>query len=372
MTGEDMDLYNTTTKRENTDSDDDGIARRKVPNSKVLEINEQTGQDEGDSDENSNSQTGQDEEDPDSGSIIMQNPGGDDDSQEKIRSTVLKLFKAVISIDDPATQSMRRFLVDSVSIKKAIVAGGDELMEIGKSLRSKWRQLEDGDLKATVAMNNRDLVEGEEPTATPKLADVRGKDTFVPVGMDDANNFLEVARAIISPHSILLLAEQVKYLIEHKPSDSEQTTVQNQLRPECYDPTGNLTTVGKIFQLTIDIVRIEADDNTKRIRHRYNCLQIAGLYEEEQAKVKESRKSDGPKRAKGVRGKGIATQVRQEIADFIGCTYGRLDDWIKLGKAITPSLMSSVQGYWRLYPTRSATTGYYIYQLIPSPSSYIR
>jgi hypothetical protein len=95
---------------------------------------------------------------------------------------------------------------------------GDEAEEVSRKLKTKWRQLEEKDLKDMVAMMNEELNEGARAMAAPKLGrrsryidalqaltdhiiqkKVHNKETWVPVSSDDADDYIEVVRGIISP-----------------------------------------------------------------------------------------------------------------------------------------------------------------------------
>jgi hypothetical protein len=220
-----------------------------------------------------------------------------------------------------------------------------EVTEIGKGLKTKWRQLETSDLTELALVDTKDTPklgrQSKYVHALQTLAEqvmlkrVNNKESWIVVGLENADDFLEVARAITNLNSITQLAKQVKYLIEDRPGDFESAIAENELHDDCYDQTGGLTNIGNIVKLGIDIVRIETNDTTRRIRHRYNCVKIANFYEKEQLKEKELR-TDVSKRGKGGKGKGIASHVKKTIIELVNCTYARLDGWIKLGKAIAP------------------------------------
>ncbi|KAI9862269.1 MAG: hypothetical protein M1813_004744 [Trichoglossum hirsutum] len=319
------------------------------------------------------------------------NPTEDGD---ELYSSLLEQLEAVTKINHPATQNIRDILVDLAKENRRLrklatvleerpgkeakaktkrkpknpkekeksndrgnTAAADmsaEMMDIKISLKTKWRRLEADDLKEIAKIKYEGRLDSEERTTAVKIGRqskyvealqilasqliskrVDNRQSTVLVGAEDADNFLEVARAISSPNSVCQLAEQVKLLLKDEEKNSSLIPAE-ELHIDCYDETGVLNGLGTIVQYGLDVVRMETGDATRRVRYRFNCIKIAKHYEEEQAKEKETRKA-GPreKGEKGERGKGIASKVKKDIIGLVKCTTSCLDRWIKLGKALT-------------------------------------
>ncbi|KAI9773181.1 MAG: hypothetical protein M1840_008302 [Geoglossum simile] len=314
---------------------------------------------------------------------------GDVDARVDAAAGQEKQLDAFISIDHPATQSIRNAMFHCIKkdnllwglpamlekgARKRTVGGAKKIkdtdeterpIEVGQSLKLKWRQFEKSDLKE-VALMNREVV--GETVPLPKVGQqskyvevlqklagqiivkrVNNRPSPVTVGADGADNFLEIARAIAGPLSIIQLAYRVKHLITGEPKDPDSPVPQN-LRADCYDQAGGLNKLGILVQHCIDIIPVESNDAASEIRHRHNCVQMAKLYEQEQLERRELRKSKASGLGKQGRGKGVASLVKKKIVSLIGCTTACFDRWIKLGKALTPFVDEFGLGILGIFP----------------------
>ncbi|KAI9764375.1 MAG: hypothetical protein M1840_008513 [Geoglossum simile] len=239
--------------------------------------------------------------------------------------------------------------------------------EVSKKLKAKWRQIEEKDNKDSTSIINDKRSEGTSAVATPKLGKnskyidalqsfvghiikkkVHNKEVWAPITPDDADKFMEIARAVAGLGAVNHLLVQVKLLTEC-PSHSESIQVSKNLHPNCYDQSRDLSGYEKIIKLVLETVRNQMGTSTRRIEYRHNCVLIARFYKAEQDKETQLQNAN-PSYGKVSKRKGVTTEVRRNIIWDVGCTVADLDAWIKASKAFTPFIDQFGFGVLGLFP----------------------